>query len=70
MDPLDDDELIDDQSYIPSMWEATKYGRHEPGHGEGVGPHAACLTPEERPCEENERKGKGKARAQTTASSS
>eukprot|EP00975_Prorocentrum_lima_P002921 643155-Prorocentrum_lima.AAC.1 len=54
-EPIDDDDLIS-QEYIPSISEADRLGRSGPGHGSGVGPHAAGVQPEQRVAMENARK--------------
>eukprot|EP00975_Prorocentrum_lima_P002366 516740-Prorocentrum_lima.AAC.1 len=69
MDPLDDNELIQDQSYIPSLEEADKYGRTAPGHGEGKGVHAAGLSSAERQRMENAHNRQARSRAAKAKSS-
>eukprot|EP00975_Prorocentrum_lima_P018531 3901579-Prorocentrum_lima.AAC.1 len=55
-EPLDDNDLIQDQAYIPTLDEADKYGRFGPKQGGCKGVHAAGLPSDERQRMENARK--------------
>eukprot|EP00975_Prorocentrum_lima_P018069 3809429-Prorocentrum_lima.AAC.1 len=55
-EPLDDNDLIQDQASIPTLDEADRYSRFGPNQGGGKGVHAAGLPSDERHKMENQRK--------------